>query len=130
MEIELEPSSQRFDHLDDRWVTQVSLLVADLQRDVGRTSRGAEPEAGTKGGLLGPIVVDLEPVILALGSAGAFTALADVVRGFLARDQSRSIRARLKDGDQVREIEIHGSNDVDEVARLVAALQEATDPTT
>lgn len=82
-ELVLEPRTDRFDPDDERWRAQVSLLFQELQREVGGVTRRHEPVEGTKGGA--------EVVIMALGSAGAFTAGLEMLRSWLGRDRSRKL---------------------------------------
>lgn len=127
MKIELEPSSERFDPLDDRWLDQVAQLMTDLRHEVGEVSRCNEPTPGMKGVDLGAIIVNLEPIITSLGPVSAFTAVAGVIKAFIARDRGRSIRAKWQENGHLREIEIRGNN-VDDAERLLAALQRTAEP--
>ena len=79
---------------------------------------------GTKG-------IELAAIILALGSAGVFTAAIEVVKSWLQRDDTRSMRVVWTDSGELKEVELKGS-DVDDAAvqdvlRSVASqLAEAT----
>jgi hypothetical protein len=114
MEIELDVFSERFDPHDDRWLDQVAQLVTDLRREVGEAGRHADPSPGMKGSDFGPIVVYLS-------SAGAFMAVAEVLKAFINRDRGRSIRATRRVNDHLEQIEINGSN-VEQMERLVAGF--------
>lgn len=82
-ELLIEPGTGRYDPDDERWRRQVSDLYRDLDRDVGDLRRERAPVPGTKGAV--------ESIVLALGSAGAFTVALDFFRAWLARDRSRSL---------------------------------------
>ena len=79
----LEPRTDRFDPDDDRWRSQVSDLVNGLDAEVGGIRREAERVAGAKGAV--------DTVILALGSAGAFTTAVEFLRAWLHRDRTRRL---------------------------------------
>jgi hypothetical protein len=83
LELIIEAKSDRYDPLDDRWLTQTNELYTALCRDVGgaRLERTAVP--GAKG--------TAEAIILALGSAGVFTAAVEFFRAWLGRDRTRSV---------------------------------------
>lgn len=106
LELRLEPLSGRFDMHDDRWLDQVDGLVGelhDLAGDaVGDVALRRTPEPGTKGGL-GAIVI---PVI----SAGGLTAAVELVRSWLARDRSRSLKVSWSDRGAVESIELSGAH--------------------
>jgi Effector Associated Constant Component 1 len=84
LQLIIEPRTDRFDPDDDRWREQVSDFYVELGREVGGVRRQRSEMPGTKGGI--------ESVILALGSAGAFAAAVEFFRGWLARDQTRSLQ--------------------------------------
>ena len=84
LDLVLEPRTERFDPDDDRWRRQVSDLVNGLDAEVGGVRRKTERVAGAKG-------VAADTVILALGSAGAFTAAVEFLRAWLTRDRSRRL---------------------------------------
>lgn len=93
LEIRIEPGSEKFDPNDTNWMEQVDSLYSDLQQEVGKVSKKVEPSAGHKGGP--------EAIILALGSAGAFTAAVQMFRAWLARDRTRELTLSvLKDGKE------------------------------
>lgn len=121
MEIELEPSSERFDPNDDRWLAQVAQLMADLRRDVGDVSRQGEARPGMKG-------VDLGPIIVALGSAGAFTAFTEVIKAFVGRDRGRSVKLSWHLDGKLESFEIQGPDiDDDVLDEALAALEQTAE---
>ncbi len=83
LELVIEPRSDRYDPDDHRWRDQTSDFFAALGREVGDVRRETTAVAGTKGGL--------SSVILALGSAGAFTVSLDYFRAWLGRDRTRRL---------------------------------------
>ncbi len=114
-ELALHPASDRFDADDERWQEQVSLLFQELQRDVGGLCRRREAVDGTKGGV--------ETVVLALGSAGAFTAGLEMLRAWLARDRSRRLDISYTIDGRSEVIAIAGDGiDKDAMAKLSDAV--------
>lgn len=83
LELVIEARTDRYDHTDDRWRDQVSQLHTSLRGEVGGLRRERSAVPGTKG--------TVETVILALGSAGAFTAAIECFRAWLGRDRTRSL---------------------------------------
>jgi hypothetical protein len=119
MEVQVEPLSERFDRLDDRWLDHVALFVADLRREVGNVERRSKAVPGMKG-------LDLGSIAVSLSSAGAFAALASVIKAFIERDNGRSVRATLRKDGKLEQLEISGSN-VQDVERLIASLASSQD---
>lgn len=92
-ELTIEPFTTRFHPDDERWRAQVSQLHSALADEIGGVRRHRVPVHGAKGGV--------ETVILALGSAGAFTAAAEYLRAWLGRDKTRSLEVSwTADGHQ------------------------------
>lgn len=82
MEMTFVARSERYAEDDERWLAQAHDLVNELRREVPvRTERAAAP--GTKGAV--------DTVILALGSAGVFTAAVECFKAWLSRDRSRKL---------------------------------------
>jgi hypothetical protein len=119
MDFELEPSSERFDPLDERWLAQMAQLTADLRREVGTVNRVSKPQPGVKG--------DLGSIVMALGSAGAFTAAVEVIKAFVARDQGRAVRLSWHQDGRLESLEVSGTGvDDDLMDRVVGALDRAS----
>lgn len=78
------PGTERFDPDNDAWRSQVADFYAGLRQEVGGLSSTWVAEPGTKGGV--------ESVIVALGSAGAFTAAVEYFRAWLGRDRTRTLQ--------------------------------------
>ena len=108
VELRLEPLTDRFDALDDRWLEQVDGFVDELDEEVGGVDRDRQATPGGKG-------FDLANIVLTLGSAGAFTATVEVIKSWLSRDRSRSVRMSWSETGKVQELELKGS-DLDEAA--------------
>lgn len=101
VELRFEPLSGRFEMDDDRWLDQVDGLVGELRDQAGEVATRRTPEPGTKGGV-GAIVI---PVI----SAGGLTAAVELVRSWLVRDRTRSLKVSWSDRGAVESIELSGA---------------------
>jgi hypothetical protein len=114
--IRLEPSSSRFDSLDDRWTTQINDFAAELTREVGGVERPLEAQPGTKGALAS--------IILTLGSAGAFTSAAEFIKAWLGRDKSRVVKATWTEDGEPVSVELSGDGiQQDTMDRLARAVE-------
>jgi hypothetical protein len=112
-EMALEPRSGDYEPDDDRWRDHVVGLVSELRRQVDVERRGA-PRPGTKG--------TLDELIVALGSAGAFTATVECLRAWLGRDRSRRIDVRWEENGAQRFVTLSGDAiDVDSVREIAKA---------
>lgn len=99
--VELTPHSDRFDPDDDRWATQVGTLWQALEDEAGTVRRDSSQVPGHKGGV--------ETIILALGSAGAISAMVEVVKAWLGRDRTRSLKLTTVDEAGARRtVTVHG----------------------
>jgi hypothetical protein len=74
-------ASDQYDPSDDRWRSQVQVLLQQLHQDAGPVRQEITPVAGQKGGAA--------EIILALGTAGAFGAAVTVFQMWLARSRDR-----------------------------------------
>jgi len=115
VEVRLEPQSGRFDVDDDRWLDQVNGLVSELRAGVDGVAARRSPTPGTKGGF--------EAIILSVMSAGSLTAVVELVRSWLVRDRSRSLKVSWTEGGALQSMELSGSeldNDrFDDLVRVV-----------
>lgn len=110
-EMALTPYSDDYRPDDDRWRGQVVGLVGELRREVDVDQRST-PVDGAKG--------TVDELVVALGSAGAFTAAVECLRAWLGRDRNRRIDVRWDEGGRERHVSLSGEAiDVDSV-RLVA----------
>jgi hypothetical protein len=115
IELTVAAESDRYDAADDRWLAQANDLYADLRRDVSGYRVESTQVTGTKG------VVDA--AILALGSAGAFSAAVQCIKAWLARDKSRRVAITWTQGGQEQRVVLEGDAiDVKSLQRLVEAI--------
>jgi hypothetical protein len=112
LRVELRPRSDRFDSDHPSWARQVNTLWEELEVAAGTVRRELVRVPGKKGGG--------ETIILALGSAGAISAMVEIIKAWLGRDRDRSLEITTVDqGSGRRTITIHGEQ-VDD-----ATLREA-----
>ena len=88
LDIAIRPRSDDYDPDDDRWRDQVGALIGELRGQLEVEQRSTSVD-GTKGGV--------DELIVALGSAGAFTAVVECLRAWLRRDRNRCIDVRWDD---------------------------------
>jgi hypothetical protein len=81
-EVAIAPHSEQYEPDDDRWRDQVATLYTDLHARVDTLER-SHPVEGAKGAV--------DQLIIALGSAGAFTAAVECLRAWLGRDRDRRV---------------------------------------
>jgi hypothetical protein len=111
MALDARSSDYRVD--DDRWRDQVVDLVTELRQQVDVTRRGV-PVPGSKG--------TLDELVVALGSAGAFTAAVECLRAWLSRDRSRRIDVRWDENGEQRYVTLTGDAiDVESVREISRA---------
>ena len=115
-ELSLAPQTSRYDPEDDRWRMQVTELLVGLQQEVGGVRRDSTASEGTKGGA--------EQLIVALGSAGAFTAAVEFVKAWLARDRTRSLQISWSgEGGVNQSVSVSGEGvDLDAMQQLAQAV--------
>jgi hypothetical protein len=112
-EMALEPRSVDYQPDDQRWRDEVVGLISELHRQADIERRGAASE-GTKG--------MLDELVVALGSAGAFTATVECLRAWLSRDRSRRIDVRWEENGKERYVTLTGDAiDVDSVREIAKA---------
>ena len=111
LEVAVEPHNDEYDPDDDRWRDQVATLYADLDAQVGADRRG-RPVEGAKGAV--------DQLIIALGSAGAFTAAVECFRAWLGRDRSRRIDVRWEENGVERSVTLTGEAVDAETVREIA----------
>jgi hypothetical protein len=91
LDVSFAARHDRFDSEDGHWRGQVAVLLDEIRTETGTLERGQMAVPGTKGGV--------EVLILALGSAGAFTAVVGIIRAWLERDKHRSVELTFTDAD-------------------------------
>jgi Effector Associated Constant Component 1 len=94
------PQSERFSPDDDRWLDHVAGLARELRVGTGALEVQRTSQPGAKGAA--------ETLILALGTAGAFTAAVEVIKAWLGRDRSRTVEVSWQDGDDIGRFVISG----------------------
>ena len=110
-ELAVEARNDQYRSDDDRWRAQVATLHQDLHAQVDTVERG-HPVTGAKG--------TLDQLVIALGSAGAFTAALDCFRAWLQRDKGRRIDVRWDEDGVERYVTFTGDAvDADSV-RVIA----------
>jgi hypothetical protein len=115
-EFAIEPRSDDYQPDDDRWRDQVTGLYSALQDQADVVRRGSAV-AGTKG--------TLDAFVVALGSAGAFTATLECFRAWLGRDRSRRIDVRWEENGAERFVTLTGDAiDVDSVRDIAKAAAQ------
>lgn len=116
LEVAVVPRNEQYHPDDDRWRDQVTALYRDLNAHVDTVHR-EHPVAGAKG--------TVDEVIIALGSAGVFTAAVECLRAWLQRDKSRRLDLRWDEDGVEHFVTVSGDGvDVDsfqELARAAAA---------
>ena len=110
LSVELRPQSDRFSSDHPNWTAQVNALWEGLEDAAGTVRRESVPAPGQKGGA--------ETIILALGSAGAISAMVEVIKAWLSRDRGHSLElTSLTEGHGRRTITVHGDQVSDETIR-------------
>ncbi len=116
LEVIVEARSDDYAPDDDRWRDQATTLYQEVRAQVPTSVRG-QLVAGSKG--------SVDDLIVALGSAGAFTALVDCVRAWLGRDRARRVDVRWDEGGQEHHVTFSGdavdAETMHEIARAAAA---------
>jgi Effector Associated Constant Component 1 len=110
-EVVIEPHNGQYDPDDDRWRDQIASLYMDLHGEVDTVNRG-HPAEGAKGGI--------DQLIIALGSAGAFSAAVDCLRAWLGRDRDRRVALRWDEKGSERSVTLTGEAVDDETIREIA----------
>jgi hypothetical protein len=115
-EVVVEPRNDQYDPDDEGWRDQVAALYAELNDSVDTVQR-SHPVAGAKG------MVD--QLIIAMGSAGVFTAAVECLRAWLGRDKDRRIELRWTQDGHERSVTLAGAavdtETMRELARTAAA---------
>lgn len=101
LEVMIEPSSEKFNLNDSRWLEQVNELIKDCQRQLGEVRKEIVTQEGAKGGI--------ESIIIALGTSGAITAAVTIIQAWLARDRTRSLKLSIKKDGKIEEYEVTGT---------------------
>jgi len=114
VQFQISPVNDDYDPNDDRWLDQVNELVFDLQKEVGDVRQESTAVEGKKGAVAG--------LILALGSAGAIKAAADMFKTWLDRDQSRELIITVKRNGKTETYKVTGNRmDKDDMRMFMEA---------
>jgi hypothetical protein len=115
IDIEVSAESGRFDEHDERWLCQVRDFYNDLRIEIPGFRLASTMTPETKG--------TVDTVILALGSAGAFSSTLECFKAWLARDKSRRIRLVWRRDGHKESIELNsGPLDAESLRRLSEAI--------
>jgi hypothetical protein len=121
-EVAVEPRNDEYHSDDDRWRDQVATLYSELHEQVDTARRG-HPAEGSKG--------TVDQLVVALGSAGAFSAAVGCFRAWLRRDRSRRLDVRWEENGVERFVTLTGDAVDVESVRMVAraAARRVGEPT-
>jgi hypothetical protein len=112
-EVAVEPRNDQYDPDDDRWRDQAATLYAELDAQVDTVRRG-RPVEGAKG--------TIDQLIVALGSAGVFSAVVDCWRAWLGRDRDRRIDLSWDENGVERRVTLTGEAvDVETIREIAKA---------
>jgi hypothetical protein len=112
VELCIEPGSTRFDSNDDTWIDQVVALVDEV-RAAGQPA--SVRRASAPGGK-GPV----DSIVLSVVSAGGVTSLIELIRSWLTRDRTRSMKVSWSEAGTVESIELSGADLPDDVVDKLA----------
>jgi hypothetical protein len=113
-EVAVEPHNEQYDPDDERWRDQVATLYTDLHAEVGTVIR-EHPVESTKG--------TIDQLIIALGTAGAFTAAVDCLRAWLERDRYRRVDVKWDENGAERSVTLTGeAMDVEAIREIAEAI--------
>ncbi|MGZ4761145.1 MAG: effector-associated constant component EACC1 [Ilumatobacteraceae bacterium] len=100
----VEPDTEKWDKDDDRWRLELIDLRQTLERDMPEAVEPAPKGPDGKG-------VFLVPVIMALGSAGVFTAMVESLKAWLHRRPSNvGLTGQVEIDGKVMKFAVNGSN--------------------
>jgi hypothetical protein len=111
-EFMVEPHNDQYHPDDERWRDQVTTLYTELHANVDTVRRGL-PVEGAKG--------TVDQLVVAVGTAGAFSAVVSCFRAWLQRDRSRCIEVRWDENGVERSVTMTGDVDVESVREIARA---------
>lgn len=114
LDVRIAAGTDKYDAGDERWLAQVSDLVASLEQGVGGVRHERTTVPGAKGGTA--------EIILALGTSGAVGAAVTFFKAWLDRDRSRSLDISYTVDGREEKLTLKGDN-VDKTA--INAVAEA-----
>jgi hypothetical protein len=117
MDIRLHPESDKFDGEDPRWLGQVNDLYRELKQSVDGFRKESTTAPKGKG--------VAETVILALGSAGAFSAAVTCFKAWLGRDKHRRLTVTWTQDGMEQRIVLEGQMvDAESMRRLSESIAQ------
>ena len=111
-EVEVEPRNDEYHTDDDGWRNQVATLYSELHEQVDNTVRRGYPVEGSKGAV--------DQLVVALGSAGAFSAAVGCFRAWLRRDRGRRLDVRWEENGVEHFVTLTGDAVDAESVRMIA----------
>jgi hypothetical protein len=107
VELRIEATSTLLSENDERWLDDVDGLSQALEDRLGKGAVRKErrPEPGTRG--------SVDSLILALGSAGAFTTAAEVIRAWLGRAHDHVVEATVNRTDHEQTVRLRATSVTD-----------------
>jgi len=122
-EIQIDPVSEDYDPNDDRWIEQIDNLLTDCKREAGDIRMETTPEEGKKGGF--------DAIFLLLDSSQAIGYAFDIFKAWVMRDRTRSLKIKINDGKNVKELELSGKGfkkeDLEKYMAMAMNMQSAKD---
>jgi hypothetical protein len=112
VELWIEPGSARFASDDDPWIDQVSALVKELREAAGNVSTRRAPVRGGKGAA--------ESIALSLASSAGVSSLIQLIRSWLTRDRTRSLKVSWSGSGVLENVELSGEDLPDNVLEELA----------
>lgn len=128
VEVQISARSSAFDEGDPRWHRQVTELLTQLNAGAVPIRKEGVGKAGEKGEVRNGDVEkgDMQAVILALGSAGAFTAAVTIFKAWLGRSADRSVKISGTVGDRNVDLEITAKNIDEQTLRRALNLAQGS----
>ena len=113
-EVVVEPRNDTTTRTTTDGVSKSRLFAAELDAVVDTARRTPRPVPGTKGAVT--------EVIIALGSAGAFTATVECLRAWLGRDRGRRVDLRWDEDGVERSMTLTGEAIDSQTLREIATV--------
>ena len=118
VEVQISARSSAFAEGDPRWRRQVAELLTQLNAGAVPIRQEGVGKPGEKG--------EVEAIILALGSAGGFTAAVTIFKAWLGRSADRSVKISGKVGNRNVDLEITAKNIDGKTLRQALSLAQGS----
>ena len=118
VEVQISARSSAFAEGDPRWHRQVAELLTQLNAEAVPIRKQGVGKPGEKG--------EVEAIILALGSAGAFSAAVTIFKAWLGRSADRSVKISGKVGDRYVDLEINAKNIDEDTLRQALSFAQGS----